>query len=606
MKAQAIAQTSLTHSYKQKPFTRLGKSSLVVAAHPKLLDLIRSSHGVPCFICAPGKTGRSSLALDYAQRSYHLDEVLWIEGASENFRHALSSNTLLEHLEFQIMEGLSSSKLVVIDDVPFLQENIASRFSDWVDQLVKRGVEVIIITTPQDDCLGEFQSDRLLIDGKRLVDSQHWQKPRLIEALNCFFAAPIPQDLVRLAALMLLMGQGIVDNLRELAYQIPAGSHVLLKKFCPFFEIDEETGYFNTSCVSAADFAAFLPGLLLEAPRTVEEQEASEAERCFERLTQLSLHLFERSERSQSQLLLEMIGNMLAYEESTETTGGFTSLQSNVKAIINKLSCDEAEYEPDSNLPSEMPELLVVRLFGDFEVFRGGHKIESPELHRKKVRELFIHLILNMGRGVSRDTLMERIWPGKDASHAKVNFYATWSRLCRTLSSNSQENPYISNNGGLCRLELRAVHTDVFEFEQLSKFVFFEKGSVEERIDAIYRLEQIYRGDLVSGCTVDPLLLAAKQRYRSTLVDVMIAASKLFSLEGNNSSAVWFARKAYDTDSTREDVYRILMTMQDKAGQRTSALRTYFDCKRFLSEELGILPSQKTTALYQDLILDRR
>ncbi|MDR0350272.1 MAG: bacterial transcriptional activator domain-containing protein, partial [Coriobacteriales bacterium] len=59
-------------------------------------------------------------------------------------------------------------------------------------------------------------------------------------------------------------------------------------------------------------------------------------------------------------------------------------------------------------------------------------------------------------------------------------------------------------------------------------------------------------------------------------------------------------------DPSREDVYRVLMAVQDKAGQRTSALKTYFDCKRFLSEELGILPSQKTTALYQELILDRR
>jgi hypothetical protein len=35
-------------------------------------------------------------------------------------------------------------------------------------------------------------------------------------------------------------------------------------------------------------------------------------------------------------------------------------------------------------------------------------------------------------------------------------------------------------------------------------------------------------------------------------------------------------------------------------------LRTYFDCKRYLSDEMGIPPSQQTTALYQELILDRR
>jgi DNA-binding SARP family transcriptional activator len=58
-------------------------------------------------------------------------------------------------------------------------------------------------------------------------------------------------------------------------------------------------------------------------------------------------------------------------------------------------------------------------------------------------------------------------------------------------------------------------------------------------------------------------------------------------------------------DSTREDVYRELMDVQLDAGQRTSAMQTYFSCKRYLSDELGILPSRKTTALYQDLLMDR-
>jgi DNA-binding SARP family transcriptional activator len=216
------------------------------------------------------------------------------------------------------------------------------------------------------------------------------------------------------------------------------------------------------------------------------------------------------------------------------------------------------------------------------------------------------HLALNMGRGVSRDTLMERIWPDKEFSRAKDNFHSTWSRLVRLLSGGTKPSPYLTNNQGICRLEPATVTVDVYEFDRLSRSFLFDRGDVEQRIEMIYRLEQLYRGDVLSGYQVDLYVQGAQQRYRAILVDVMLEASKLFSQEGNDTSAVWFARKAYDTDPTREDVYRILMAMQDRAGQRTNALRTYFDCKRFLSEELGILPSQKTTALYQDLILDRR
>jgi DNA-binding SARP family transcriptional activator len=271
---------------------------------------------------------------------------------------------------------------------------------------------------------------------------------------------------------------------------------------------------------------------------------------------------------------------------------------------IRVLNEDSATQLPSASVGT--PKRLVVRLFGDFEVFKEDQRIDGEALQRSRVRSLMVHLVLNMGCGISRDTLLERIWPHKDASHAKGNFHATWSRLNRLLSPDVKPNPYLTNSQGLCRLEPTLVSSDIHEFERLSKTFLFEQGSVEQRIEAIYQLEQLYRGDILAGYWVDSYVHAAQLRYRSILVDVMLEASKFFSREGNDTNAVWFARKAYDADPTREDVYRVLMAMQSRAGQRTNALKTYFDCRRVLGEELGILPSQTTTALYQELILDQR
>jgi DNA-binding SARP family transcriptional activator len=652
----------------------------------RLIDLFQSSQGVPFFICAPKKMGRTSLALGYAQRQHNLDDVLWIDAGTDAFREAVSAGTLVEHLERQRTSGSMHFSLVVLDDLPSLDDLTASRISEWMDHLIKQGSEVLVITTPYEDCLGEYQSDRLLIEGTTLVTMQKWTKERIIEVLDCFFDAPIPQKTAIFASLMILMGRGIVDNLRELGYVIPAASYATLKRNCPLIEIDEGTGYFNAQGIPAAHFKERLLMLLNEAPRTIEEVETSEMERCFERLTQLSVHLFERSECERSQFLLELAGGLLTHDDAgsplfevsvsdgsiTEpgSLAKFGSLAESGFTIEPNFAPDFATAPPtatdfitdsaadattifevnfttaptaatdfitDSTIdcsakfpiapapsmtpracasylkeqgentsgPSE-PETLLIRLFGDFEVFRGSVRVEGEHLHRSKVRALMIHLALNMGCGVSRDTLMERIWPSKTFTRAKDNFHTNWSRLNRLLANGVKPSPYLTNKRGLCRLEPTAVVVDTHEFEQLSKAVLFEQGSVDQRIETIYRLEQLYRGDVLSGCRIDSYIQAAQQRYRFILVDVMLKASELFSQMGNDTNAVWFARKAYDTDPTREDVYRVLMAMQDRAGQRTNALRTYFACKRFLSEELGILPSQKTTALYQELILDRR
>ncbi|MDR3036926.1 MAG: hypothetical protein LBU31_00735 [Coriobacteriales bacterium] len=637
-----------------------GQPVLVPVADPALIERMRSSRGVPLFICAPVKTGRSSLALDYAQRAYNLDEVLWMDAATDGFVEALGAGAMLEHLAQQVANDLSHFRLIVFDDLPSLGERVASVLSDWIDDMIEAQVEVLVITTPHEDCLANHQSDRLLIDGIRLVASQKWPKQRMADTLNGFFDAPLPHELHTLAALMLLMGRGIVDDLRELGYQVPAGLHAQLRQHCPLITIDEGAGSFDATICPAALLRQRLIALVDEAPRMGEVAGMSPLERSFERLTQLSIYLFERTECERSQLLLEFAGSLLTCDDAgypLDAVVGDEAWVAQAERPVQTMPAAQATQpvqaaspaqavssaplpqpaqasqpaqeellaqmpplpgeEPTASAPAHtshravrtvspppmQPAPLVIRLFGDFEIHRGNVRIESAHLHRRKVREMLVHLALNLGRPLTRETIMERLWPDKDLPHAKDNFYTTWSRLNRALVDGPGMSRYLSNGRGLCRLETSLVTTDVHEFEQLSRAVLFEQGSTEQRIDAMYRLEQMYRGDILSGCLVDPFVQAAQTRYRSILVDVMLEASKLFSELGNDTNAVWFARKAFDTDPTREDVYRVLMAMQDRAGQRTSALRTYFDCKRFLSEELGIMPSQKTTALYQDLVL---
>jgi DNA-binding SARP family transcriptional activator len=84
----------------------------------------------------------------------------------------------------------------------------------------------------------------------------------------------------------------------------------------------------------------------------------------------------------------------------------------------------------------------------------------------------------------------------------------------------------------------------------------------------------------------------------------MLEASHIMAENGKELPALWMAKRAYQADSNKEEVYRALMGAQIKAGRRTSAMQTYFACKNFLSEELGVLPSQLTTNLYQKILMD--
>jgi len=609
-------------------------------AAERLVQSMQETTEVPTFIVAPSKSGRSALALAYARAHCGVEEACWLDGTSEAFREALDKGLLEVFLSSEAPE-YAACRLIVIDDLPGLDDGAAQRFSDGIDRLVERGKQIIVICSPENDVFASLQSDRHLIDVGALCSIFKHDEMRTLAFLQAFFASDLPLEFKSTASLMILTRTGVADELRALGYHIASDTPLLLSASCPLIDFDSSSGYFDARACLLKGLDQQLFASVCAAAREGECVVQSEKERAFERLSGLAMHLFGRDERQESMEVLELAGRILAFDElgsaqitslpkegklnesdpirPSATAFDLTHAPGTVSNLICSLDSISGEELPSLDAPKTPKgrtsvsvqrdcavEPLVVRLFGGMEIILNGVRIEASLLRRSKVKLLFIHLALSLGKGVSRDTLIERLWPNKDRVHARDNFYVTWSRLCRVLAGSESSCPYLSNNNQICRIDDRYVSLDILEFDELSKAVLFGRGPLDEQLDAIFRLDQLYRGDILAGLQLDSHIRSNQQRYRSLLVDVMLKAAQTFSEMGNGDNALWFARKAYETDATREDVYRILMDMQDRAGQRTSALRTYFDCKRYLNEELGIIPSQRTTALYQELILDRR
>ena len=71
---------------------------------------------------------------------------------------------------------------------------------------------------------------------------------------------------------------------------------------------------------------------------------------------------------------------------------------------------------------------------------------------------------------------------------------------------------------------------------------------------------------------------------------------------GEVRQGLWFARAALSRDKSREDAYAAVMRAQIASLQRSAALETYFSCRKFLSNDLGIDPSAETMRLYHSII----
>jgi DNA-binding SARP family transcriptional activator len=245
-----------------------------------------------------------------------------------------------------------------------------------------------------------------------------------------------------------------------------------------------------------------------------------------------------------------------------------------------------------------------VRLFGGLEVTSGDRQLTERDWSKRKARLLFAMLVARRGHDVSRDIVLDHLWPEMDEERGKNNFYVAWSSMKSALmppETRSGKCPYVENVRGRCRVIRENVRSDVDEFEDLvSKARAAEaEGRTKDAIAAYSALATVYRGDLLPGDIYDDWFSTLRDKYRFEFVEAMLRAARLC----DSSDAMHFLRRGLDVDPFREDLYQAALRSQIETGRRSAAIETFIQCKTQLAEELGLDPSAETIALYEQVLV---
>ncbi len=270
---------------------------------------------------------------------------------------------------------------------------------------------------------------------------------------------------------------------------------------------------------------------------------------------------------------------------------------------------------PDSYLSGRTPEpapaddrhapQVHVRLFGRLEVSLGGTLLDADLFDNQRAGELLAILTLNKGREMTRDSLAAELWSDNVRSAATKNFYNVWARLRTALTLPDGSCPYLIKRRNGYSLDERLVSSDVDRFDQVCRTLAFGQVDVGEWGELYREVEERFSCDLLPIEERNPAIVQMRADMRSRLIDALSIASQRLVAAGEAQWGIWFARMAYQRDVLREDAAMTLMEAQIAAGQRTSALMTYLECKRSLSSELGIDPSRDARDLYESLLEDR-
>lgn len=249
-----------------------------------------------------------------------------------------------------------------------------------------------------------------------------------------------------------------------------------------------------------------------------------------------------------------------------------------------------------NNIPA-----LHVDLFGGMQVRIGDELIATKMLSRKKTKLLLAMLVINRGREVSKSQIVKMLWPEGDVDTYKRNFYSVWSQLKKALSYNGSC-PYLIRTQSGCRLDGRYLQSDIVRFDELCRTLLFGSENPISWEMLYSQVSEEFSEDLLPSLIGNDEIDLLRDKYRESLIDGLIATSARLNSMGEPRGALWFAREAIRRNDKREDAYIALMEAQISSNQRGGALETYFTCRRFLSEELGIDPSMKVMELYRSII----
>jgi predicted ATPase/DNA-binding SARP family transcriptional activator len=246
-----------------------------------------------------------------------------------------------------------------------------------------------------------------------------------------------------------------------------------------------------------------------------------------------------------------------------------------------------------------MNESLEIAMLGGLRIRRGG--VPVGELSLRKAEALFAYLACNR-RPYAREELAELLWDERSPAQGLASL-----RMLLT-SLRPQLGPYlVISRASIAFDTAQPYWLDVAALDAHldAAYAGRERGAALDPA-ALARLEQataLYAGPFLQGFYVrdssnfEEWMLREQERLerrvRGALHDLVAAALARHTYQ----EGITHALRLLQLDPLHEETSYDLMQLLALSGQRRAALEQYAACKQVLEAELGVAPTEATTAL---------
>lgn len=242
-----------------------------------------------------------------------------------------------------------------------------------------------------------------------------------------------------------------------------------------------------------------------------------------------------------------------------------------------------------------------VQLLGGFQVARDGRILIERSWPRRKAMALVKLLALQPSRSMHREAVFDTLWPNLSPAAAANNLRLNLFYLRGALGESCHRPSIVSVVGPGVELS-PAAEIDIDHFRRAGAHARTVRADPSLYEAAL----TLYSGDLLPDDPYEVWTLRPRERLSMLRIELLVELSMLYAERGDVRNSTSRLNDVLSVEPAHEYAHRALMHLYSESGDRHRALRQYEACRNTLETELGVKPSEETTAAYHDIVLGGR
>lgn len=224
---------------------------------------------------------------------------------------------------------------------------------------------------------------------------------------------------------------------------------------------------------------------------------------------------------------------------------------------------------------------LKIQCFGLFKI-EWEHE-ESLKWRSDKTKEVFVYLLMNAGKEVTRDQIIEAVFRNVELDKAIKQLHNAIYYIRKSLQEYGVEKSLIKLQGNYC-LTLGGLYFDKEQWHSLIE--------IQEAELSVNQIEEIYKGDYLEGmdwswADID------RENFRNEYVDLLNRYAKFLVEKGEYEVAENCLCKAYRQNPYVEETSLSLLRLYIETNQNSKAMLHFKEFEQVLRDELNLKPPKE-------------